>query len=1125
MRMEQYLQCIDYTLWEIIENGDAPIITKTVNGKETVIPPISVEEKAQKMAELKARSTLLMALPNEHQLKFNSYKDAKTLMHAIENKFGVIEQTYERLQKLISQLEMHGKVIPQEDINQKFLRSLLQEWTMHTIVWRNKPEIETLSLDDLFNNLKAYESEVKRTSSSTINSHNVAFLSYSSTNIATRAVNTAQGVNTASTQDLQQIHPDDLEEMDLRWNIAMLTMRVRRFLKNTGRKLDMANKERIGFDKSKVECYNCHKMGHFARECRAPKNQDSRNIEPTRRTVPVEETNSNALGSNSSTNSEVSNDSNCCSSCLECVKDLKDQNEQLVKDLRTTKISDVSYKTGLESVEARLLELATKEKDEVQLTVQKFENSSKSLSKLLDSQIMDKCKIRLGYNAVPPSYTRNFMPPKPNLVYPNLVDFIDMNVFVVKKPTVETNEPKTARKESEAPIIEDWVSESEEKDVSKIKTVEMFNKPSFAKINFVKQVKSPRNTSVAKNRQNTPSPRGNKKNWNQQMSQKLGSDFEKFNKACHVCGSFDHLKNNCNNWYNNGRFAKPVWTNVQRVNKQNHSKLTHPNPKRNMVPRTVLTRSGLILLNTARPVNTVQSRTTVNNAGPMKNVIKNAYSTARRPFNKITITNNSNFTKKVNIVKVTKVNTAKPKAIVKTARPKTVLSVVKGNKRNDVKASACWIIKKLIEDLLPLEVIPNKGKLLGKGISLMVVQGGGKKDAKDPRNEDSKVPSLEEPRANQEKDVNVNSTNSINTVSLTNSVAGIEDNVLDDDEDVGTKAEMNNLDAFIPVSPIPTTRVHKDHPVEQIIGDLNYAPQKRRMTKKLEERGLFSSVQQRTNHKDFQNCLFACFLSEEEPKKIEKEVYVSQPLGFEDPNFPDRVYKVEKALYGLHQAPRAWYETLLTYLLDNGFQRRKIDKTLFIKKDKSDILLVQVYADDIIFGSTRKKMCLQVKQKEDGIFISQDKYVNEILNKFGFSDVKTASTPMETHKPLLKDAEGEDVDEHLYRSMIGSLMYLTFSRADIMFSVCACARYQVNPKVSHLHDVKRIFIYLKGQPKLGLWYPKDSPFDLVAYTDIDYAGASLDRKSTTGGCQFLGFRLISWQCKKQTVVANSTTES
>nr|GEX36160.1 uncharacterized mitochondrial protein AtMg00810-like [Tanacetum cinerariifolium] len=283
--------------------------------------------------------------------------------------------------------------------------------------------------------------------------------------------------------------------------------------------------------------------------------------------------------------------------------------------------------------------------------------------------------------------------------------------------------------------------------------------------------------------------------------------------------------------------------------------------------------------------------------------------------------------------------------------------------------------------------------------------------------------------------------------------------------------------------------------------------------------------------------------------KIEEEVYACQPPGFEDPNFLVRVYKVEKALCGLHQVPRAWYETLSTYLLDNGFQRGKINKTLFSNRHKGDILLVQVYVDDIIFGSTKKKLCiaferlihekfqmssigeltfflgLQVKQKKDGTLISQDKYVAKILKKFGFTKVKTASTPMKTQKPLLMDEDDEEVDVHMYRSMIGSLMYLTSSRPYIMLAVCACARYQVNPKVSHLHAVKGIFRYLKGQPELGLWYPKDSPFDLVAYTNSDYAGASLDRKSTTGGCQFLGCRLISWQCKKLTVVANSTTEA
>ncbi|GKB49116.1 putative reverse transcriptase, RNA-dependent DNA polymerase [Tanacetum coccineum] len=182
--------------------------------------------------------------------------------------------------------------------------------------------------------------------------------------------------------------------------------------------------------------------------------------------------------------------------------------------------------------------------------------------------------------------------------------------------------------------------------------------------------------------------------------------------------------------------------------------------------------------------------------------------------------------------------------------------------------------------------------------------------------------------------------------------------------------------------------------------------------------------------------------------QIEEEVYVCKPQGFEDPDHPDKVYKVVKALYGLHQTPRTWYDTLANYLLCNDLE-----------------------------------------------------------------------------KPLVQDGDAADVDEHLYRSMIGSLMYLTATQPDIMFVVYACARFQVSSKTSHLLAVKRIFRYLKGKPSLGLWYPKDSPLELVAYTDSDYAGATQDRKSTTGGCQFLGNRLISWQCKKQTVVATSTTEA
>ncbi|GKB07292.1 putative ribonuclease H-like domain-containing protein [Tanacetum coccineum] len=383
-----------------------------------------------------------------------------------------------------------------------------------------------------------------------------------------------------------------------------------------------------------------------------------------------------------------------------------------------------------------------------------------------------------------------------------------------------------------------------------------------------------------------------------------------------------------------------------------------------------------------------------------------------------------------------------------------------------------------------------------------------------------------------------------------------------DDEVVGAKADLNNLETIMNVSPIPTTRIHKDHPKDQILRDINSANQTRRMNKiieelamvyrnKKDERGIVVRNKARLVAQGYTQeegidydkvfalvarieaiRLFLAYASfmrfivyQMDVKSaflygtIEEEVYVCQPPGFEDPQFPDKVYKVEKALYGLHQAPRAWYETLSTYLLENRFRRGTIDKNLFIKKDKGDILLVHVYVDDIIFGSTKKSLCTKFE-----MFDAQE-VPDEFYGGSHFLLRVAVITPIETNKSLLKDEEAEDVDVHLYRSMIRSLMYLTAFRPDIMFVVCACARFQVTPKVSHLHAVNRIFRYLKGQPKLGLWYPRDSPFDLEAFSDSDYTGASLDRKSTTGGCQFLGKRLISWQCKKQTIVANSTTKA
>ncbi|GJV87110.1 hypothetical protein Tco_1531048 [Tanacetum coccineum] len=363
---------------------------------------------------------------------------------------------------------------------------------------------------------------------------------------------------------------------------------------------------------------------------RAPRNQENRNRENTRRVVPVETTTSNALiscdglgdydwsdqaeegptnfalmaYSSTSSNSEVSTDSNCSSSCLENVKILKEQNEQLLKDLRTSKINAITYKTGLESVEARLLvykknefvyeedikllkrkiylkevaitelrrklELAQKQKDEIQLTVEKLKNLSKSLSKLIDCQIVDKCKTGLGYNAVPPPYTGNFMPPKPDLSFFCLEEFVDKPIVsepIVNKPVVEAsevmdsaNKPKVVKKNNGVPIIKDWVSDSEEEDMPQAKIQKKPVKPSFAKIKFVKSKEQ---------RQ-----------------------------------------------FNNKKMVKPVWNYTQRVNHQIFSRMTHPSPKRNMVPKAVLMRSGLVSLTTVRPVNTAQPKTIVNSGNP-----------------------------------------------------------------------------------------------------------------------------------------------------------------------------------------------------------------------------------------------------------------------------------------------------------------------------------------------------------------------------------------------------------------------------------------------------------------------------------------------------------------------------
>ncbi|GJV41395.1 hypothetical protein Tco_1419835 [Tanacetum coccineum] len=518
MRIEHYIQMIDYALWEVIKNGNTTPKTIVVEGVEKVIPPTTAKEKAQKRLEVNARSTLMMGIPNEHQLKFNSIKDAKSLLEAIEKRFReTLEQTFYRLQKLVSQLEILGETLSQEDVNQKLLRSLSPEWNTHAVVWRNKPELETMNINDLYNNLKVYEPEVKGTSSSNTSTPNMAFVSSNNSGITNEVVNTAHEVSAVSTQvsaanstnvdnlsddvicaffssqpnnpqlaneDLQQLHPNDLERWQLRMANGYVTMRARSSYKYTEGGL------------------------------LALRNQDNR------KSVPVETTTSNALVS-----------------CDGLGYDWIDQVEEgptnygqcmayylfksMILRFEKSELMVVAYKTGEITIGElrKKLEIVQKEKGEIQFNVDKFKNASKSLNKLIESQIVDNCKKSLGYNAVPPPLTGNFIPPKLDLSFTGLEEFTSEHVVI--KPVVENSEakaseanPKAVRKNNGAPIIKDWVSDSEEENVSQTKIEKKTAKPSFVKIDFVKAKQTNKTDrkivkQVDHNRQNTYIPRGN----------------------------------------------------------------------------------------------------------------------------------------------------------------------------------------------------------------------------------------------------------------------------------------------------------------------------------------------------------------------------------------------------------------------------------------------------------------------------------------------------------------------------------------------------------------------------------------------------------------------------------------
>ncbi|GJZ18602.1 ribonuclease H-like domain-containing protein [Tanacetum coccineum] len=787
-RIQQYLQHEHYALWEVIEFGDsyrAPAQDKSVSGEATPSSrskgrtvAVTAEDMQKRRNDVKARTTLLLALPDEHQLRFSKYETAKELWEAILRTFGgneatkktkknllkqqygnfkaegseTLEQTFNRLQAIVSQLEFLDVPVEQEDLNQKFLTSLSPEWLMHTIVWRNRNDLDTMSLDDLYNHLKVYESEVQKKGGSS--SQNMAFISSSNTNSGKSEVPTAQSFSTASGQvttastevatatfshdticayiatqqsgsqikyeDITQIDDDDIEEMDIKWNMALLSMRADRFWKKTGKKITIQGSDVAGFDKSKVECFNCHKLGHFARECRAPRSQDRSRRESYKKEPKVEEPSHKAMMaidgigwdwsfmaeeneasenqalvaeevvptefalmamSSSSSDNEVYDDSYCSKSCRKNTENLTTKISKLREELFDSESDLCNYKRGLSQVEARLvefkineskfcekirvlerdlelkdykienltneLEKVKKERDGIDSKLEKFVNSSKNLDQMLETQRSVKDKTGLGlneYSAVPPPPAQVYSSPMPDLSWTGLPEFADNTVTDYTRPTPSVDVTNDVRSELDgnnltvcehggtssnavSKPISNFVKESGCPNVIKINNIENARKPTAKYAELYRNITQSSNvrsnnfgppiiedwdsedesdtesTPIESIRstinQNRDQPRGNQRNWNNLKSQHLGKDFVMQNKACYKCGSFEHLKVNCN---------KNMWVNKGK----NWSRANYT--QGNLTPKAILLKSGTKTIAPNRSFST--ARTFLNSAQP-----------------------------------------------------------------------------------------------------------------------------------------------------------------------------------------------------------------------------------------------------------------------------------------------------------------------------------------------------------------------------------------------------------------------------------------------------------------------------------------------------------------------------
>nr|GEW54320.1 hypothetical protein [Tanacetum cinerariifolium] len=1063
----------------------------------------------------------------------------------------ILEQTFNRLQAIVSHLEFMDVEIEQDDLNQKFLTSLAPEWLMYTIVWRNRDDLDTISLDDVYNHLKVYEPKVQKNSES--NSQNMAFISSANTSSGKGKVHTAS-ILTASTQ---------VSTASVDVAAASISHDT------TGKKITIQGTDVAGFENSKVECFNCHKMGHFARECRAPRIQDKGRRESYKQGSKEEEPAPKALIAideigwdwSYMTNKEenhalVADDEAPTEFALMAKSSSSSKNE-----IRGLKL-DVEFKNNKIEYLMNELEQVKKEKEGLDSKLTGFKFALKDLDTLLGSQRTDKNKEGLGYSVVPPFLLNNSSEhgeSSSSIMSKPMIKFVK----AADSPTViKTNKVETARKSpvkyaemyrntsKSTKVRGYWDSSYSRHMTGNISYLSEYEPYDGGYVSFGQgggkitgkdfKLKDDTNVLLRTHRQhnmysidlnNIVSHKNliclvAKASTDESMlwHRRLGHlNFKTMNKLVRhnlvkglasKCFENDHICVACLKGKQHKESCKTKLVNsVSKSLHTLHMDLFGPTSVSSLNHKWYCL---VVTVDFSRFTWTFFLRTKDETSSILRNFIKmNEFYTRKgikREFNNARTPQQNGVAEKRNrtLIEATRIMLADAKLPATFWAEAVNTACYVQNRVLDVASQA---VKKDVSSLRNI-ALPNwfhEAHLESSN-----------SDAQDACNSDvtkssgisnptatSKIPQVDQMEILTVESVIPTVSLSVLTACLDNSLETSSDSrliskgvisqeqtlsldniltlsnrfkdILGDTTNTvdtnGVEADLSNMESIIPASPTPTFRIHKDHPKSQIIGPVDTSVQTRNKSKEMEEHNFIATIHQKTNLDLLQFYLFSYFLSQEEPKKIfdalkdpmaqgytreegidyeevfapvarieairlflayasfmgfivyqmdvrnaflygtiDDEVYVMQPLGFQDPEFPDRVYKVEKAMYGLHQAPRAWYGTLSKYLLANGFQRGTIDQTLYIRKHKGDFLLVQVYVDDIIFGSSNLLLCREFE----------------------------------------------------------ALMHDKFQMSAI---------------------------------------------------DSDYGGATQDRKSTTGGCQFLGRRLISWQWKKQTIMVTSTTKA